>query len=53
MSDKQTSKQAQDEAAVLTRIAEWPEPYASISERLHARLWYALRSRHPQGSMTS
>lgn len=53
MSDNQTSKQAKDEAAVLAKIAEWPDPYAAIGARLHAlilhtnpdlhaRLWYGM-----------
>lgn len=46
-------KQARDEAAVLEKIAAWPEPYRAMGERLHEiitqtvpalkpRLWYGM-----------
>ena len=53
MTDKQTKKAADDEAAVLAKIADWPEPYQAIGERIHQiiveavpelcpRLWYGM-----------
>lgn len=52
MSEK-TKKVADGEAAVLARIAEWPEPYRAMGERIHQivvdtvpelrpRLWYGM-----------
>ena len=46
-------KAADDEAAVLGKIAEWAEPYRAMGERIHAiivdavpelrpRLWYGM-----------
>ena len=48
---KQTKKQADDEAAVLAKIASWPDPYREIGGRIHEivlesvpalrpKLWY-------------
>ena len=53
MSDKRTRKAADDEAAVVTKIAGWPEPHRAVGERLHQiimdavpelqpRLWYGM-----------
>ena len=53
VTDKRTKKAADDEAAVLAKIAEWPEPYRAMGERLHEiivetvpelrpRLWYGM-----------
>ena len=51
--DKKATKKADDEAAVLAKIAEMPEPDRAMGERLHAiikanapalspKLWYGM-----------
>ena len=51
--DKKAAKKADDEAAVLAKIAEMPAPYRAMGERLHAiikasapvlspKLWYGM-----------
>lgn len=53
MTNKQAKKAADDEAAVLAKIAGWPEPYRAMGERIHQiivetvpelrpRLWYGM-----------
>ena len=53
MSTKKAKKNADNESAVLEKIAAWREPYNSIGERLHEiitktvpdlkpRLWYGM-----------
>ena len=53
MTDKKIKKAADDEAAVLGKIAEWREPYSAMGERIHQiivdavpelrpRLWYGM-----------
>ncbi len=53
MTDKKAKKAADDEAAVLAKIAGWAEPYRARGERLHQiivetvpelqpRLWYGM-----------
>ena len=53
MSTKRAKKNADNESAVLEKIAAWPEPYNAIGERLHEiitktvpdlkpRLWYGM-----------
>lgn len=50
---KKTSKQADNEAAVLEKVAAMPEPFRAMGERLHelilssepslnARVWYGM-----------
>ncbi|MEL6408432.1 MAG: DUF1801 domain-containing protein [Chloroflexota bacterium] len=52
-SNKKSKKQAEDEAAVLEKINEMPEPYDTIGKRVHEiimesapelkpRLWYGM-----------
>ena len=51
--NKRAAKKADDEAAVLAKIAAMPEPYRAMGERVHAlilrsapelqaRLWYGM-----------
>ncbi len=51
--NKKAAKKADDEAAVLAKIAAMPEPYRAMGERVHAlilrsepalqpRLWYGM-----------
>jgi hypothetical protein len=53
MSEKKAKRAADDEAAVLGKIAEWPDPYRGMGERIHEiivdaapelrpRLWYGM-----------
>lgn len=53
MADKKTKKAADDEAAVLERIATWPASYRAIGQRIHEiilasvpelrpKLWYGM-----------
>ncbi len=53
MTDKKTKAAADAEAAVLSKIAAWPDPYAAMGERIHQiiietvpelrpRLWYGM-----------
>ena len=53
MTDKKTKKAVDAEVAVLAKIAEWPEPYRAMGERIHKivvtsvpelrpRLWYGM-----------
>ena len=53
MTAKKTNTAADDEAAVLGKIAEWSEPYRAMGERIHEvivdavpelrpRLWYGM-----------
>lgn len=52
--NKKAAKKADDEAAVLAKIATMPEPYRAMGERVHTlilrsepalrpRLWYGCR----------
>lgn len=53
MADKKTKKGADGAAAVLEKIAAWPDPYRAMGERIHEiildsvpelrpRLWYGM-----------
>jgi hypothetical protein len=53
MTDKKAKKAAEDLAAVLAKIAGWPEPYRAMGARIHEivvdtvpelrpRLWYGM-----------
>ena len=53
MTDKRTKKAADDKAAVVAKIDDWPEPHRTVGQRLHQlimatapelqpRLWYGM-----------
>ena len=59
---KKASRQAEGESAVLAKIAEWPEPYRGIGQRLHAlvmgnapglqpNLWYGMPAYRKEGKV--
>jgi hypothetical protein len=35
VADRKTTKAADDQAAVLPKIAAWPKPYGAVGERIH------------------
>lgn len=45
---KQTKKQADDEAAVLAKIASWPDPYREIGQRIYQIVLGAVPALRPK-----